>query len=111
MNISNFNNMNIFSNLPNDLIIKILSDRKEIKKNEREESRIKHSYNYHSVLDQLEGLVEYTVQFSYDEEGEYEDPMEYTFSNCLIEVIWDDNLERNMEKQQEEDFGNYYGTN
>lgn len=103
--------MNIFSNLPNDLIIKILSDRKEIKKNEREESRIKHTHTYHSVLDQLEELTEYTLEYSYDEEGEYEDPMEYTFSNSLLEVILEDNLERNMAKQQEEEFNNYYGTN
>ena len=78
---------------------------------EREELRIKHSHSYHAVLDQLEDLIEYTLETSYDEEGEYEDPMEYTFSQSLLEVIFDDNLERNINKQEEEKFNHYYGIN
>ena len=110
-NNNNIMDMNIFSKLPNDLIIKILCDRKEIKKNEREELRIKHSHSYHSVLDQLEDLIEYTLETSYDEEGDYEDPMEYTFSQSLLEVIFDDNLGKSIEKEEEEAFYHYHGTN
>jgi hypothetical protein len=86
----------IFSNLPNNLIMNI------IKMNTEEELKIKNSYNYNNVLDQLEELTKYTLEYSYDEEEED------TLSMCLLEVIFDDNLERCVQNKEEEDFENYY---
>ena len=85
----------IFSNLPNNLIMNI------IKMNTEEELKIKNSYKYHNVLDQLEELTKYTLEYSYEDE-------EDTLSMCLLEVIFDDNLERCVQNKEEEDFENYY---
>jgi len=86
----------LFSNLPNNLIMNI------IKMNTEEELKIKNSYKYNNVLDQLEELTKYTLEYSYDEEEED------TLSMCLLEVIFDDNLERCVQNKEEEDFENYY---
>jgi len=73
-----------------------------IKMNTEEELKIKNSYKYNNVLDQLEELTKYTLEYSYDEEEED------TLSMCLLEVIFDDNLERCVQNKEEEDFENYY---